>query len=337
MISKSTKNIISSKKFFAFIIAIAIFIIITASIFANFLNPYWIQIIQFACIITISALGLNLIYGYTGQFSLGHAAFFGIGAYSSALVTKTFHGLGFLSFIFGLITAIIIVAIIALLIGLPILRLKSDYLGIATLGFGIIVKVLFDNADAVIPALGGSRGMLGIPQFTVFPLTYLFFVITIVVIRNFVFSDVGRSCISIREDDIAADCVGVNTTKYKTIGFVFGSIFAGVAGVLYAHLYSFLHPSNFDFLKSIDVLLIVVLGGLGSISGTIIAAIAWTFLLEGLRVILPPQILDWRLVIYPLVLIIIMLIRPMGIGSGMEFAFIKPEEKEYSKGNTKQL
>ncbi|MGQ9464907.1 MAG: branched-chain amino acid ABC transporter permease [bacterium] len=306
------------------IIVLGIFIVIMALVFTGFLNPYWQQIIQFSGIMIISALGLNLIYGYTGQFSLGHAAFYGIGAYSSALVTKTLHNLGIASFLIGLVFAIILVAVIAFLIGLPILRLKSDYLGIATLGFGIIVKVLFDNADAVIPTLGGSRGMLGIPKFTTFPLTYLFVVLAIIIIRNFVFSDIGRACISIREDDIAAESMGINTTKYKTMGFVFGSVFAGVAGVLYAHLYSFLHPSNFDFLKSIDVLLIVVLGGLGSISGTIIAAIGWTFLLEGLRVILPPQILDWRLVIYPLVLIIIMLLKPMGIGAGMEFRFLKP-------------
>lgn len=310
------------------IIVSGIFLVIMVFIITGFLNPYWQQIIQFAGIMTISALGLNLIYGYTGQFSLGHAAFYGLGAYSSALVTKTLHNWGLSSFVVGFIVAISLVAVIALLIGLPILRLKSDYLGIATLGFGIIVKVLFDNADAVIPAMGGSRGMLGIPKFTTFPLTYLFVIIAIIVIRNFVFSDIGRACISVREDDIAAESMGVNTTKYKTIGFVFGSVFAGVAGVLYAHLYSFLHPSNFDFLKSIDVLLIVVLGGLGSISGTIIAAVAWTFLLEGLRVILPPQILDWRLVIYPLVLIVIMLLKPMGIGAGMEFRLLKPSNNK---------
>lgn len=314
-----------SRNFFTLIFVFIIFMVIIFLISVGILNPYWTQIIQFACIITISSLGLNLIYGYTGQFSLGHAAFYGLGAYSSAFITKTFHSLGFLSFILGLLVAILLVGIVAFLIGLPILRLKSDYLGIATLGFGIIVKVLFDNADTVIPALGGSRGMLGIPRFTVFPLTYLFLILAIIIIRNFVFSDAGRACISVREDDIAADCMGVNTTGYKTLGFVFGSIFAGVAGVLYAHLYSFLHPSNFDFLKSIDVLLIVVLGGLGSISGTIIAAISWTFLLEGLRVLLPAQILDWRLVIYPFILIIIMLIKPMGIGSGMEFNFLKPK------------
>jgi|UniRef100_A0A7V3RGJ2 branched-chain amino acid transport system permease protein len=307
-------------------IIILFYAVIQILIATGMLNPYWTQIIQFAQIITISAIGLNLIYGYTGQFSLGHAAFYGIGAYCSALVTKSLHNLGFLSFIIGLLSSVILVAIIALIIGLPILRLKSDYLGIATLGFGIIVKVLFDNADTVIPALGGSRGMLGIPRYTNFTLTFMFFIGSIIIIRNLIFSDFGRSFISIREDEIASECTGVNTTKYKTMGFVFGSIFAGVAGVLYAHLYSFLHPSNFDFLKSIDVLLIVVLGGLGSISGTIIAAIAWTFILEGLRVILPGQILDWRLVIYPLILIIIMLVKPMGIGSGREFKFLRPKE-----------
>ncbi len=291
------------------------------------INPYWNQIIQFACIMIISGLGLNLIYGYTGQFSLGHAAFFGIGAYSSALITKSLPGLGFAAFLLSIIFAIFMVGLIAFLIGLPILRLKSDYLGIATLGFGIIIKVIFDNADAVIPMLGGSRGMLGIPKFTNIIITLLLALCAILFIRNFVFSSLGRACLSIREDDIAAECVGINTTKYKTMGFVIGSIFAGVAGVLYAHLYTFLHPTNFDFLKSIDVLLIVVLGGLGSISGTIFAAIGWTFLLEGLRVILPPEILDWRLVIYPLLMIIVMLLKPKGLSGGLEFNFLKPKAK----------
>lgn len=314
----------NSKGIQSFIPVILILILILGLSLSGILNPYWQQIIQFALIMTISALGLNLIYGYTGQFSLGHAAFYGIGAYSSAFITKHLFHLGYLSFIFGLFCAIIIAGLVAFLIGLPILRLKSDYLGIATLGFGIIVKVIFDNADVVLPALGGSRGMLGIPKLTTIPITYIFLVLGIIGIRNFVYSRIGRACISIREDDIAAECVGIDTTKYKTLGFVIGCIYASVAGVLYAHLYSFLHPANFDFLKSIDVLLIVVLGGLGSISGTIVAAITWTFLLEGLRVILPPAILDWRLVIYPLLLIIVMLLKPRGLGGGMEFKILKP-------------
>lgn len=287
------------------------------------LNPYWQQIIGFAGIMTISGLGLNIIYGYTGQFSLGHAAFYGIGAYTSALITKSFPHLGLFGFILSFFAAGIVVALIAFLIGLPILRLKSDYLGIATLGLGIIVKVIFDNADAVIPRLGGSRGMGGIVHYTNFPWVFFMVLAAVMVIRNFVYSTVGRACISIRENEIAAESVGINTTRYKTMGFVMGCVFAGIAGVLYAHLYTFLHPSNFDFLKSIDVLLIVVLGGLGSISGTIVAAVGWTFLLEGLRVLLPPEILDWRLVIYPLLLIVVMILRPRGLFGGKEFKFLK--------------
>jgi branched-chain amino acid transport system permease protein len=301
-----------------------VYSLLQVSMSLGLINPYWQRIIQFAGIMTISALGLNLIYGYTGQFSLGHAAFYGIGAYASALVTKSMPQGGVLSFVLSFLVAIGVVAAVAFLIGLPILRLKSDYLGIATLGFGIIVKVLFDNADAVIPALGGSRGMLGIPRFTNFTWTFFLMIAGVLVIRNFVSSSLGRACVSVREDEIAAESVGINTSKYKTLGFVIGSVFAGVAGVLYAHLYMFLHPSNFDFLKSIDVLLIVVLGGLGSISGTIVAAIGWTFLLEGLRVLLPPSILDWRLVIYPLLLIIVMIMRPRGLWGGMEFWFLRP-------------
>ncbi len=314
------------KKFLPLIAYVAAYLVLQGLIMMRLMNPYWQQIVQFAGIMTISALGLNLIYGYTGQFSLGHAAFYGIGAYTSALVTKSFPQGGLLTFVAGLVAAVIVVALVAFLIGMPILRLRSDYLGIATLGFGIIIKVLFDNADAVIPDLGGSRGMVGITKHTNLTMTAILLLVAIIVIKNFVQSSAGRACISVREDEIAAESIGIDTTRYKTIGFVLGSIFAGIAGVLYAHLYTFLHPSNFDFLKSIDVLLIVVLGGLGSISGTIIAAIGWTFLLEGLRVALPPEILDWRFVIYPLLLIIAMIMRPRGLWGGKEFAFLKPKD-----------
>jgi branched-chain amino acid transport system permease protein len=312
-----------NSKVLTIIIILAIYALLQVLISTGILNPYWQQIIGFAGIMTISALGLNIIYGYTGQFSLGHAAFYGLGAYTAALITKSFPHLGILGFILSFFCAGILVALVAFLIGLPILRLKSDYLGIATLGFGIIIKVIFDNADAVIPKLGGSRGMGGIAHYTNFAWVYFLGLAAVLVVRNFVYSSVGRACISIREDEIAAESVGIDTTRYKTMGFVLGCTYAGIAGVLYAHLYTFLHPSNFDFLKSIDVLLIVVLGGLGSISGTIVAAIGWSFLLEGLRVALPPEILDWRLVIYPLLLIIVMILRPRGLFGGQEFKFLK--------------
>ncbi|MFH1143064.1 MAG: branched-chain amino acid ABC transporter permease [Candidatus Eisenbacteria bacterium] len=293
---------------------------------AGVLNPYWQQIIGFAGIMTISALGLNVIYGYTGQFSLGHAAFYGIGAYTAAYITKSLH-LGAWGLLPALLAGSTAAAAVAFLIGLPILRLRSDYLGIATLGFGIIVKVMFDNADAVLPTLGGSRGMTGIPHLTTFTWVYLSVIAAVVLVRNFVYSSQGRACISVREDEIAAEALGVDTTRYKTVGFVLGCALGGYAGGLYAHLYTFLHPMNFDFLKSLDVLLIIVLGGLGSISGTVIAACGWTLLLEGLRVVLPARILDWRLVIYPLLLIIVMLLRPKGLLGGNELRFLKPKEK----------
>ena len=310
----------------ALLVAAAVFVAVETLILVGALNPYWQQIICLAGIMTISGLGLNLIYGYTGQFSLGHAAFYGIGAYTAALLTRSIGGHNPAILLLGLVAGGALAGLIALLIGLPILRLKSDYLGIATLGFGIIVKVLFDNSDKVIPMMGGSRGMSSIPKLTTFLWVFPLAVLAVVVMRNIIFSGIGRALISVREDELAAEAVGIDSTRYKTLGFVIGCTFAGVAGGLYAHLYVFLHPSNFDFLKSIDVLLIVVLGGLGSISGTVVAAVAWTFLLEGLRILLPPAVQDWRWVIYPLLLIIFMLVRPGGIFAGTEFGFLRPRK-----------
>ena len=311
------------------IIVIVVYAVLQVLINLGVINPYWQMILSFAGIMAVSALGLNLIYGYTGQFSLGHAAFYGIGAYVAAYLSKSIQSTNPLILLLGVICGGILAGLVAFLIGLPILRLRSDYLGIATLGFGIIMKIVFDNADALIPSLGGSRGMTGIPRLTTFAWVFGVFVLGVIVLRNLVYSSIGRALLSIREDEVASEAVGINTTKYKTIGFVIGCVYAGVAGGLYAHLYTFLHPTNFDFLKSIDVLLIIVLGGLGSISGTIITAFAWTFLLEGLRVVLPEAILDWRLVIYPLLLIIVMLIRPKGIFGGREIKFLFPKPESY--------
>lgn len=315
-----------SQGWLALAAAVAGFAVIQVLILVGAVNPYLQQIVSMAGIMAISGLGLNLVYGYTGQFSLGHAAFFGIGAYTAALVTRAIAGSAPWLLPLGLVAGALIAGLVALLIGLPILRLKSDYLGIATLGFGIIVKVLFDNSDAVIPMMGGSRGMSGIARLTTFAWVFGLALALVVALRNLVFSGIGRALVSVREDELAAEAVGVNTTRYKTLGFVIGCMYAGVAGGLYAHLYTFLHPSNFDFLKSIDVLLIVVLGGLGSISGTLVAAVAWTFLLEGLRMVLPPAFQDWRWVIYPLLLIVFMLVRPGGIFAGNEFRFLKPKD-----------
>ncbi len=317
-----------SRELMGVVAAVALAALIQGLIVADVINPYWQLVIQYACLVTIAVLGLNIIYGFNGQFSLGHVAFYGLGAYASALITKGFTGDNPFGFVGAILFGGLVAAAIAFLIGLPILRLRSDYLGIATLGFGIIVKVAFDNADALIPMMGGSRGMTGIAKLTSFPWVAAVAIIAVVLMRNLAYSSHGRAILSIREDEIAASAMGINTTKYKTIAFVMGCFYAGVAGALYAHLYSFLHPSNFDFLKSVDLLLIVVLGGLGSMSGSIIAALGWTFLLEGLRVILPAEILDTRFVIYPLLLILTMLLRPAGLFGGKEIASLKPPKIE---------
>lgn len=282
-------------------------------------NLYWSQIMDLSLIITISAVGLSLIYGFAGQFSLGHAAFYGIGAYTAGLVTKSMGG-GPLWLLAALVLGTAAAGFAGYLIGLPILRLRSDYLGIATLGFGVIVKVLLDNTDKFAPALGGPRGMLGIPQVATFPWIYGSVVIAAALSRNLIFSSHGRACISVREDEVAADIMGIDTTRFKTLAFVAGCSLAGLAGGLYAHRYPFLHPSSFDFLKSIDVLLVVVLGGLGSLTGTVVTAVAWVFLQEGLRAVLPQDFLDWRGVIYALLLVVVMIVRPQGLMGGREFS-----------------
>ncbi|MEO0100777.1 MAG: branched-chain amino acid ABC transporter permease [candidate division WOR-3 bacterium] len=300
------------KKIPSFLFILLLYLILKILFTANLLNPYLQQIILYVGIIIIWTLGLNLIYGFSGQFSLGQAGFYGIGAYLGAILTKLFpHSLAIIPL--SLFASFFGTGLIAFLIGIPVLRLRSDYLAIATLGFGIIVKVLFDNADAILPQFGGSRGMLGIPKYTNLEITYLFLIAVIFLMRNLINSKYGRALLALKNDEITADVMGINTFWYKTFAFALGSSFAGIAGWLYAHLYTFLHPSNFEFLKSIDCLLIVILGGMGSITGTILAAIIWIFLIEGLRVILPASLVEWRFIIYPLLLIIMMIKRPQGI------------------------
>jgi branched-chain amino acid transport system permease protein len=282
-------------------------------------NPYWIQIFALACIVAVSALGLNIIYGITGLFSLGHAAFYGIGAYASAVLMKSFGGESPLAFFAALLSGGLFAAGAALAIGIPALRLTSDYLGIATLGFGIVMKVLFDNADSFLPVAGGARGMTGIAKMTGLSWAVAALIMAVAVVRNLVFSGYGRALAAIREDGIAAEAIGIDTFRLKTAGFVLGCAFAGVAGGLYAHLYAFLHPSNFDFFKSIDALVIVVLGGMGNMSGTIAASFGWILLLEGLRIVLPPEYIELRWVVIPALLIATMLLRPGGLFGRREF------------------
>lgn len=296
-----------------------------------FFDTYWSLVLDLSLIVTTSAVGLSLIYGFAGQFSLGHAAFYGIGAYAAGYITKTMGG-DRLTFLAALAAGALLSGLVGLVIGLPILRLRSDYLGIATLGFGIIVKVLMDNSDKFFPAMGGPRGMLGVPQLATFGWIYWSAAAAIVVSRNLILSSPGRAAVAVREDEVAADIMGIDTTRYKTLMFVLGTAMAGLAGGLYAHRYPFLTPANFDFFKSLDVLLVVVLGGPGSLTGTVVTAIGWVFLLEWLRNVLPQDFLDWRGVIYALVLIVLMILRPQGLLGGRELVLLRAPEPRREAG-----
>jgi branched-chain amino acid transport system permease protein len=303
--------------------AAALYAILQTVITAGILNPYWVQVIRYALIVLVGALGLSIIYGFTGQFSLGHAAFVGIGAYSAGLFELTFRQYGIPAFLGSLVVGMVIAGLVGFLIGVPILRLKSDYLGIATLGFNFIVVNAFQNADKVLPALGGARGMTGTPQVQTLAWYYAAAVIVIILVRNFVFSTHGRACASIRENETAADVVGVSPARTKIMAFTTGCALAGLGGALYAHNIPFLHPDSFNFLESINYLIVVVLGGLGSLTGTVITAVGWAFLLEVLRIVLGP-LYDFRGVIYALILIVVIIVRPQGVFGGVEASFLAP-------------
>jgi branched-chain amino acid transport system permease protein len=265
----------------------------------------------------IMAVSLNLINGQTGQFSLGHAGFMMIGAYVSAAMTVYGHGYvlahwAFLSpavaeqalFLVALMTGGLASALAGLLVGIPTLRLRGDYLAIATLGFGEIIRVVVLNLDAV----GGARGFGDIPEDANFFWIYAFAILTVVVIARLVSSIKGKAFLAIREDEIAAESVGIPTARYKIIAFCLGSFFAGIGGGLFAHLLTYLHTNSFTFLKSIEFIVMVVLGGLGSITGAILSAIVLTVLPELLR-----AASEWRMVIYSLLLILMMILRPQGL------------------------
>jgi branched-chain amino acid transport system permease protein len=225
-------------------------------------------------------------------------------------------------FVLALLTGTVLAGAIGFLVGLPLLNLTYDYLCIATLGFGIITYVFFNNADKLIPTMKGARGMVGIPNLTTWPWVLACVAIALVVMRNFIYSSTGRAILATRDDAIAAGTMGIDTFRYKTLAYALGCAYAGLAGGLYAHLYAFLHPSNFTWLKSVDPFVMVVFGGVGSMTGTTLGAYVFVTLLEGLRV-LPAELIDWRYVIYPLILLFVMLFRPQGIMGTNEWGFLR--------------
>ena len=383
------------------------------------LNNFWNTLLRFGAVMAIVSLGLNLIYGFNGQFSLGQWGFYAIGAYAAAdityrwtqmhsasglvvlllivlLVGLSFWGVskllllmrgidplsGFTLYLVGVIIAGVIAvklgqflidpvtnlflafpkavalqiifflavlvggfiaAEVSYIFGWPVLTLGSDYFGIATLGFTIIVKVLLDNSDTLLgfTEMKGARGMIGIPNITSWLWVSIFLLITLIVTRNLLHSSNGRAIISVREDEIASKAMGIDVAQQKILTFVLGSFFAGIAGALYAHINGFLHPNTFNFIKSFDPMIIIVFGGLGSVTGTVFAAFAWALVLEGfLRLWLPQGFETWRFVVYPVLLLIMMLLRPKGLFGGFEVPFLKqllPPLKKTEKNNGEKI
>ena len=299
-----------------------LFAVLTLLINSEILNLYYERIMIFICINIILAVSLNLIIGFTGQLTLGHAGFMSIGAYSAAMVTIKLN----VPFPIALLIGGIFAGTIGFLIGLPTLRLKGDYLAITTLGFGEIIRVIITNLEE----LGGGRGLSGIPLKTTFPWVFFIMIFSILIIYNVVRSSQGRAMMSVREDEIAAEAMGINTTKYKIMAFVLGSFFAGIAGGLYSHYLMFIKPDQFNFLKSVDIVTYVVMGGMGSLSGSVLATGVLTYLPEALR-----KFNDYRMVIYPIALIIIMRFRPQGLLGSQELS-LKMFNK-FTKGSDKNV
>jgi branched-chain amino acid transport system permease protein len=304
----------------------------------NQLDPYFMDLVIRIGVAIILAASLNLINGITGQFSLGHAGFMGLGAYVCGVLVKHWavvHGTGLapppaVLFVGVTLLAGLVAAAAGLAIGIPTLRLRGDYLAIATLGFGEIITLVINQVQAIGGRtvgnlkhvggyeIGGPAGLHDIPIATNFFWTFLWCLVCIVTVWRLAHSAKGKAFYAVREDEIAAAAMGVNTTFQKVAAFAIGAFFAGVAGALSATFTENLAPGSFNFMKSIEIVVMVVLGGSGSISGAILAAIVLTWLPEQLR-----RLENWRLVIYALLLIVMMIVRPEGLLGSRELWFTR--------------
>lgn len=270
----------------------------------------------------ILAVGLNLIIGFSGQFSLGHAGFMAIGAYAGAIMSinnPTYGG-----FFMGMLLGVVISGVIALVVGIPTLRLKGDYLAIATLGVSEIIRLLIVNMRDL---TNGPSGIFGILQFTSWEMVFAFAVLTILIVANFIHSGPGRATLAVREDEIAAESMGVNTTKYKVTAFILGAVTASIGGTLFAGYQQSVFPNDYGFMKSIDILIIVVFGGMGSTTGAVVSAVVLGVLNMYLQ--------DFgylRMIIYALALIVIMIFKPAGLLGNWEFS-VKNILNKLTKGD----
>jgi branched-chain amino acid transport system permease protein len=323
------------------LLLISVAVIFGINLFSGSINSYYYQIIIYCGINIVLATSLNLINGYTGQFSLGHAGFMAIGAYVSAALSTYFAptllsvlGDGVAGRAIWFIAVLAIggagAAVVGIIVGVPSLRLKGDYLAITTLGFSEIIRVVIQNLN-VIGASQGFRGVYvydngvrslemvpelssvafkfyDIPKYTDFFWAFLVVAVIVFGITNLMKSTYGRGFIAVKDDEIAAEAMGINTTRFKVTAFIIGAFFAGVAGGLYSHFLQYINPEDFNFLRSIEIVAMVILGGMGSTMGVVIAAIVLTILPELLR-----DVQQYRMIIYALLLIVMMLIRPQGL------------------------
>ena len=302
----------------SFILALVIYGGITFLTQSGVINYYISGLIVMACINIVLATSLNLASGYLGQLTLGHAGFMSVGAYVSAILSMNFN----MPFIVSLLVGALVAAIIGLIIGIPVLRLKGDYLCIITLAFNEIIRVIMLNLEIT----RGAKGLMGIPMNTTFTVGFLSACLTIYVIYSIVKSRHGRAFISIREDETASELAGIPVAKYKIMAFAISAFFAGLGGGLYAHYMGMLVPKTFDYNKSVEILVMVVLGGLGNLKGSVIAAIIMTFLPEILR-----DLGDYRMLIYAVVLIAAMIIKETNVGNKLKGIFVKKSKKEVSQ------
>ncbi|MDR3321823.1 MAG: branched-chain amino acid ABC transporter permease [Synergistaceae bacterium] len=259
----------------------------------------------------ILAVSLNLSVGFLGQLPLGHAGFMSVGGYAAALFSMSTNLPTNIELPLALLVGGAVAALFGVLIGLPALRLKGDYLAIITLGFGEIIRVIILNMKFT----GGAYGLKGIGRQTTITWVYIFVLFTLFIINTLIKSRHGRAILSIREDETAAEASGIPTTYYKVLAFTVSAGFAGIAGGLYAHYLSILDPSTFGFMRSVEILVIVVLGGLGSIFGSVISATVLTILPELLR-----GFAEYRMVIYSLLLVVVMIFKPSGLCGRYDFS-----------------
>lgn len=290
---------------------LAIIAAFAASYVSAHFNRYYLGVTIDVGIAIIMAVSLNLINGHTGQFSLGHAGFMAVGGFTAARLTLAFapsfppdSPQGIAMFIAAMLIGGLTAAVAGLAVGLPSLRLRGDYLAIVTLGFGEIIRVIFQTSEG----FGAATGLTGIPKQTTLFWAMSVAAVTVYVVACLVNSTYGRGFIAVHDDEVAASAMGISPTRYKVTAFVIGAFFAGIAGALYAHHKQVLKPDGFDFMKSIDYVVMVILGGMGRTVGVIIAAVLLTILPEFLR-----GFAEYRMILYSLLIIALMLLRPQGL------------------------